>query len=73
MKTLQNSGAAVCNSFINEFAFGDKSKAIHALIMRAHESHRFDRFISDDFIYEGIARTQASARSVHVSQARVSA
>ena len=73
MKTLKNSGAAVRNSFINEFAFGDKSKAIHALIKRAHDSHRFDGINSDDFIYKGIGRTQASARCVHISQARVSA
>ena len=73
MTNLKNSGAAVRNSFINEFVFGDKSKAIQDLIKRAHESCRFDGIISDDFIYEGIARTQANARRTHISQAGIPA
>lgn len=73
MKTHKNSGAAVRNSFIDEFAFGNKSKAIQSLIKRAHESNRFDGILSDDFIYEGLASNQASARRLRISQARASA
>lgn len=74
MKTLKTSGAAVRNSFINEFAFGDKTQAIQDLVKRVHESGRFDGISSDEFIYRDIVRDQrAYARSMRISQARVSA
>ena len=61
---LQNtsSGAATRTSFIETFAFGDKSAALRSLVAAAHSSHRFDGVATDDtFIYEALAATSSAA------------
>lgn len=65
MKKLNTTGAATRNSFISEFAFGDKTQAIRDLCSRSASSHRFDGVTSDDFIYEALAfSAQAEARAM---------
>jgi len=68
MSNLNNNGAAVRNSFINEFAFGDKTKAIQDLLARSASLHRFDGITSDEFIYQALAsETQVRARRHHTT------
>lgn len=63
MKNLPTTGAATRNSFIDNFAFGDKAEAIRSLVEKAHSSLRFDGIPSDEFIYERLAfNSQRQAR-----------
>ena len=64
MKNLTTTGAATRNSFIDNFAFGDKTEAIRSLVEMAHSSRRFDGISSDEFIYERLAfNSQKQARA----------
>lgn len=70
MKNLTTPGAATRNSFINTFAFGNKSEAILNLADQAHFTHRFDGVTSDEFIYQHLACVrQSQARIARISQA----
>ena len=55
MTTLHNTDADNRTSFVETFAYGDKSEAIRSLIEAAHSSHRFDGVTSDEHIYEALA------------------
>ena len=74
MKNLKTSGAAVRSSFITEFAYGDKSKALDALIKRAREENHTSITSSNEEIYSSIVREQqAYARLMRLSLAIVTA
>lgn len=69
MKTLKNNGAAVRNSFINEFVFGDKDQALRNLIAEARKSSALDD-ITDAYIISQLASHGAGRLSdAHTSQA----
>lgn len=68
MKTLKNNGAAVRNSFINEFVFGDKDQALRNLIAEARKSSALDD-ITDAYIISQLASQCAGRLSdAHTSQ-----
>ena len=70
MKNLKTSDAEVRNSFIAEFAYGDKSKALNALIKRAHEENHTSIISSNEEIYSSIVcEQQAYARLMRLSLA----
>lgn len=68
MKKSINHDAAVRSSFIDQFAFGDKSAAIRSLIQEAHSTDRSGDFTEDGYYQIDIAPgIQRLARAVRMS------